>query len=48
MQDNKLLASVVLFRELYDGDKDIYDVIAELIKAAIFFEKNMHLIPPKQ
>lgn len=40
MQDNKLLASVVLFRELYDGDKDIYDVIAELIKAAIFFEKK--------
>ncbi|MFC1603178.1 hypothetical protein ACFL3U_06395, partial [Pseudomonadota bacterium] len=40
MQENKLLASVVLFRELYDSDKDIYDVIAELIKAAIFFENK--------
>ncbi|MFK5894858.1 MAG: hypothetical protein QM504_16690 [Pseudomonadota bacterium] len=40
MQENKLLASVVLFRELYDSDKDIYDVIGELIKAAIHFEKK--------
>ena len=40
MQENKLLASVVLFRELYDIDKDIYDVIGALIKAAIVFEKK--------
>jgi len=40
MQEYKLLASVVLFRELYDKDKDIYDVIAELIKAAIYFENK--------
>jgi len=40
MQENKLLASVVLFRELYDSDKDIYDVIGELIKAAIYFNKK--------
>jgi len=40
MQDNKLLASVVLFRELYDSNKDIYDVIGELLKSAITFEKK--------
>lgn len=40
MQENKLLASVVLFRELYDRDKDIYDVIGALIKAAILFEEK--------
>jgi hypothetical protein len=39
-QEHKLLASVVLFRELYDGDKDIYDVMAELLKAAIVFERK--------
>lgn len=37
MSEKTLLASVVLFRELYDSDKDIYDVIAEFTKAAIFF-----------
>lgn len=40
MKENKLLASVALFRELYDSDKDIYDVIGELLKAAIVFEKK--------
>jgi len=40
MQINKLLASVVLFRELYDEGKDIYDVIGALFKAAITFEKK--------
>lgn len=40
MQDSKLLASVVLFRELYDEDKDIYDVIGALLKAAMTFEKK--------
>ncbi len=40
MQENKLLASVVLFRELYDEGRDIYDVIGALIKAAITFEKK--------
>lgn len=37
MTEKTLLASVVLFRELYDSDKDIYDVIAEFIKAALIF-----------
>ena len=41
MKEYKLLASVVLFRELYDSNKDIYDVIAELLKAAILFEKKV-------
>lgn len=40
MHENKLLASVALFRELYDRDKDIYDVIGALLKAAISFEKK--------
>ncbi len=40
MQENKLLASVVLFRALYDKNKDIYDVIAAFLKAAIVFEKK--------
>ena len=37
MSEKTLLASVVLFGELYDNDKDIYDVIAEFIKAALIF-----------
>ena len=40
MVDKKLIASVALFRELYDEDRDIYDVIAALLKAAIVFEKK--------
>lgn len=40
MSEKTLLASVVLFRELYDSDKDIYDVIAEFIKAALIFSKK--------
>jgi len=40
MYEEKLLASVVVFRELYDNDKDIYDVIAEFIKSVIQFEKK--------
>lgn len=40
MTEKTLLASVVLFRELYDSDKDIYDVIAEFIKAALIFGKK--------
>jgi len=37
MSDKTLLASVALFRELYDNQKDIYDVISELIKASLIF-----------
>ncbi|TDX99661.1 hypothetical protein [Thiohalophilus thiocyanatoxydans] len=40
MSDNKLLASVALFSELYDNNKDIYDVIAELLKAVFVLEKK--------
>lgn len=40
MDERTLLASVVLFGELYDSDKDIYDVIAEFIKAAMIFENK--------
>lgn len=40
MVDRKLIASVALFRGLYDKDRDIYDVIAALLKAAIVFEKK--------
>ena len=38
--ETKLLASLALFRELYDNEKDIYDIIAEIIEASIFFEKK--------
>lgn len=40
MSDRTLLASVVLFRELYDSDKDVYDVIAEFIKASLLFSQR--------
>lgn len=40
MYEKTLLASVVLFKELYDSDKDIYDVIAEFIKSAMIFESK--------
>ncbi len=40
MKENKLIASVVLFRELYGEGKDIYDVIGALLKAAIKFENK--------
>ena len=35
MKDNKLIASVVVFKELLDSNKDIYDIIAEFLKAGI-------------
>jgi hypothetical protein len=38
MKDNKLIASVVVFKELLDQEKDIYDIIAEFIKAALDFK----------
>lgn len=40
MKDPRLLASVALFRELYDSDKDIYDVISEFIRAAILLRSK--------
>lgn len=40
MSERTLLASVVLFRELYDSDKDIYDVIAEFVKASLLFAQR--------
>ncbi len=38
MKENKILASVAVFSELYDNKKDIYDVIAEFVKAAVVSE----------
>ncbi|WP_249683041.1 hypothetical protein [Pseudomonas syringae] len=35
MEDQRLLASVALFRSLYDNQKDSYDVLADFIRAAI-------------
>ncbi len=35
MEDQRLLASVALFRKLYDNEKDSYDVLADFIRAAI-------------
>lgn len=43
MKENKILASVALFSELYNNKKDIYDVIAEFIKAAILSESKWTL-----
>ena len=40
MSERTLLASVVLFRELYDSDKDVYDVIAEFVKASLLFSQR--------
>lgn len=40
MSERTLLASVALFRELYDSDKDIYDVIAQFIKASLLFSER--------
>lgn len=39
--DTKLIASVALFRELYNEQRDIYDVISALLKAAIVFDKKL-------
>jgi len=35
MEDQRLLASVALFRKLYDNKKDSYDVLAEFLRASI-------------
>jgi len=35
MEDQRLLASVALFRKLYDNKKDAYDVLAEFLRASI-------------
>jgi hypothetical protein len=40
MTENRLFASVVLFKDLYDNNRDIYDVIAEFLKAAIILKKK--------
>lgn len=34
-EESKLLASLVIFRELFDKQKDIYSVIAEFLKEII-------------
>lgn len=35
MEDQRLLASVALFRKLYDNKKDSYDVLSEFLRASI-------------
>lgn len=40
MKDPRLLASVALFRELYDNNKDIYDVISEFIRATVLLNSK--------
>jgi hypothetical protein len=40
MKNNQLLASAALFRELYDSNRDIYDVIGEFIRASILLNCN--------
>ncbi len=40
MNDQKLLASVALFRDLYDNNKDIYHIITEFIRSAINFHSK--------
>ncbi|WP_299549777.1 hypothetical protein [Seonamhaeicola sp.] len=40
MKENKLIASVVVFKELLDSNKDIYDIISEFIKAAVIDKKK--------
>lgn len=40
MKDHRLLASAALFRELYDNNKDIYDVISEFIRASILLNSK--------
>jgi ribosomal protein S13 len=39
MKKSKLIASVVVFKELHDNNKDIYDIIEEFLKAAIITNK---------
>ena len=40
MKENNLFASVIVFRELYDNNKDIYDVISEFIISAISYQNK--------
>ncbi|PHR74180.1 MAG: hypothetical protein COA67_02095 [Lutibacter sp.] len=40
MKENKLIASIVVFKELHDNNKDIYDIISEFIKAGIIHQKK--------
>jgi hypothetical protein len=42
MKKSKLIASVVVFKELHDNNKDIYDVIAEFLKSSILSNKKWH------
>ena len=38
MKDQKLLASIAVFRELYDSNQDIYDVITNFIRSAMVLD----------
>lgn len=45
MVNRALLASVALFGELYDENKDVYAVVAEFIKGAVAFGKRWSFTP---
>jgi hypothetical protein len=45
MKENNLLASVALFSELYNNEKDIYDIIAEFLKEAIYLQNQWAFTP---
>jgi hypothetical protein len=40
MTEQRLLAAIALFRELYDNNKNIYDVLAEFIRAGILLNSK--------
>jgi predicted nucleic acid-binding Zn ribbon protein len=40
MNSSKLIASIVVFKELHDNDKDIYDIISEFVKSAVIQNKK--------
>jgi len=40
MNSSKLIASIVVFKELHDNDKDIYDIIGEFVKYTVIQNKK--------
>ena len=40
MTELRLLAAIALFRELYDNNKNIYDILAEFIRAGILLNSK--------
>lgn len=42
MEDQRLLASAALFRQLHDKKKDVYDVLSQFINTSIILNKSWH------